>query len=98
MRVTVRPDLVSLEDFDAAMEAAQPRQGMSLPTLQQRYADLADLYRRRASFWAAQVAAAEEGAQAVPPALVEAARLCAAHDRLQARRWVAHGEEVAKQR
>jgi hypothetical protein len=98
MRVTVKPDLTSLEDFDAALKAARPRPGMSLPALQQKYADTADLYQRRAKFWDAQVKEAEEGPVMVLKSLLEAARLCAAHDRMQARRWLTHAEEVAKQR
>jgi hypothetical protein len=98
MRVTVRPAPASLEEFDIALAEARPLPGMSLPTLQQKWAKTADLLRERARFWDEELKAGEEWSVGLPETALEAYRLCAAHDRMAAARWETHADEVAKQR
>jgi hypothetical protein len=98
VKVTVRPAPTSLEGFDDALAEARPLPGMSLPVLQQKWAKTAELLYDRARFWDAQVKEAEEGPVMVLGTLLEAARLCAAHDRDRAAWWESHAKEVAKQR
>jgi hypothetical protein len=96
--VTVRPAPTSLEGFDDALAEARALPGMSLPVLQQKWAKTAELLYDRARFWAEVVQAAEDDAQPIPEVLIEAARLCAAHDRDRAKWWESHAEGVARQR
>jgi hypothetical protein len=91
-------DLASPEDFDAAIEAARPRAGMSLPQLQVKYDATADLFWRRARFWDAELKRAEDGDTPVPGSALAAYRQCAAQDRMRAAQWVQHAKDVARQR